>query len=145
MARKRMFGAWAALAAGLATPALAGPYRVLEIEPATVIAVDSPEARNPAFFEACEAWSPTPEQAARFLDLSEPIPRDGSFHAFNYLPCQTRGVAEKDGVRWSFEINAAAHGVLWREGEESRLIGCRRPECEALLLLMPDGPGSDED
>lgn len=145
MARKLMFGVWAALAAGLATPALAGPYRVLEIEPATVIAVDSPEARNPAFIEACEAWSPTPAQAARFLELSEPVGEDGSSHDFNYLPCQARGVAEKDGVRWTFEINAAAYAVLWREDEEPRRIGCRHAECEALVLLMPDGPGSHED
>lgn len=145
MARNPMFGVWAALAAFVATPALSEPYRVLEIEPALVIAVDSPEARNPAFAEACEAWSPTPAQAGRFLNLSEPVGDDGSFHDFNYLPCQARGVAEKDGVRWTFEINAAAYAVLWREGEEPRRVGCRRPECEALVLLMPDGPGSHED
>lgn len=144
MARNLVFGAWATLAAFVATPVLAEPYRVVEIGTATVLAEDTREARDPAFAEECRAWSPTPAQAERFLNLSESIGGDGSFHAFYHLPCEVRGVAEKDGVRWNFWINSAAYGALLRD-EESVLIGCRRPECEPLVMMMPEGPGSDED
>ena len=86
---------------------------------------------------ACKDWSLNKEQATRFFNLSQEYPENPR-RAFNWLPCSIKGTLVADNVIWNFEINAASTAT-WTRQEEHRYWGCSDRECEALVLMMPDG------
>lgn len=92
----------------------------------------SPDAGEAA---ACGAWSLDAKQAEAFFRLSRTL-GEGELHDFDWLPCSIRGRLRAEGREWMFEINAAGTST-WRSGNEMRLLGCDRAECEAYVILMP--------
>lgn len=99
---------------------------------------------EPGLAEACRDWRLTPEQVARFFSLSQRYAEGISLHQrFYFLPCRITGELQADGQRWNFAINAAAT-ASWKNGNEVREFGCSAAECEALVLMMPDGGEGEE-
>jgi hypothetical protein len=99
---------------------------------------------EPGLAEACRDWRLTPEQVERFFSLSQRYAEGSGLHQrFYFLPCRITGELEENGQRWSFAINAAAT-ASWKNGNEVREFGCSAAECEALVLMMPDGGEAEE-
>lgn len=87
---------------------------------------------------ACRAWSLDATQAQAFFRLSRPL-AEGELHDFDWLPCSIRGRLQADGREWAFEINAAGTST-WRNGDDTRLLGCDAAACEPYVVLMPGQP-----
>ncbi|MDH5833412.1 hypothetical protein [Luteimonas kalidii] len=84
----------------------------------------------------CQGWALDAHQLEVFFALSRPL-AEGELHDFDWLPCSIRGRLRAEGREWTFEVNAAATSI-WRSGDETRLLGCDRRECETYVLLMPE-------
>lgn len=113
----------------------AGVVHVLDIEPPGY----RPREGQPASASeasVCAAWILDAAQAEKFLALSRPLP-DGALHRFGWLPCTIAARVRWNARAWRVEINAAGTSV-WRSGDEVRLLGCGKAECEPFVLLMPD-------
>ena len=113
--------------------------KVLQVAPARYQPTATSRA-SPAEADACTAWSLDHQQAEAFFDLSEQL-QEGRLHDFDWLPCSISGRLQAEGREWAFEINGAGTST-WRSGDDVRLLGCARSECEPLVILMPDiAPG----
>lgn len=119
------------------SPEHAPALRVLQVSAAELGATaHGPE--EPGLAEACRDWQLSPAQVERFFTLAERYADGTGLHQrFYFLPCRITGQLESHGRRWDFAINAAAT-ASWQNEEEVRQFGCSAPECEALVLLMPD-------
>lgn len=110
-------------------------FEVLEVAAARYHPTPSTTA-NAAEGAECKAWALDARQAAAFFRLSRPL-GEGELHDFAWLPCSIDGRLRMEGREWAFEINAAGTSI-WRSGDEARLLGCDRAECEAYVILMPE-------
>ena len=111
------------------------PITVTTLAPAVL-----KQPADAAMMEDCRAWRLTYADAARLLSLCVPITAEERHAAFYWLPCSMSGTGTLDGEPIRFEINAAATVLISRSDGGSTLLGCRKPDCEPLVLMMPDEP-----
>lgn len=115
------------------------PYQVDSIDPPIL---ETPSSAEPGLSEACRGWQLDARQASRFFTLAELLDGVVLHYAFSWVPCSIEGrLHDGRGQVWKFRINGAATATTWRgEGptREEYRWGCRRADCEPLVLLPAD-------
>lgn len=108
----------------------------------TILSVDrvqvTEEINNPALHEACMDWQLSKDDVKEIFVNARQIYETEKTRNYYSIPCEIRGMLERDGIPFFFEINGGATIALISQDKTYIHYGCPTTSCEPYFLIMPD-------
>lgn len=120
------------------------PYLTTETNNIVISTVGSvrmtQEVDDPSLLRVCQDWRLSEKDIKEIVQTSYEISSFERNEHYYHMPCEIDGMMMKDGLPFSYQVNAGATFSLTSEEGTYTYYGCPQESCVQYFLMMPDIP-----